>query len=179
MRANVDKYRRLRREVEDSVTSLRKRYSSAKIRPKIFFFAGKNGMKRVFEDVLLSKEKFMRVASNAESIFRNFPGYLPQYILKRMLKGVRMKGFHHMDAFGIGLVNNPLYKGDDAIAIPDNLFRFQIDLAIYDDSVSYMSHEKMYGIIIHSQQFSIVMKQVFDLAWDYANRHALCRTRKM
>lgn len=175
MRSNVDRYRRLRREVEDSVQSLRKQYASDCIRPKIMYFSGITGMKRAFEAALNSKEKYMRVASSARNIMISFPAYLPQYILKRLMNGVVMKGMHPDDPIGRALIAHPIYKSDVSIAIPESMYHFEVDIAIYDDIVGYTSHAKLYSVGVHSRAFSLVMKNVFDLAWSYASRFATAR----
>ena len=170
MRTNVDKYRRVRREVEDSVVSLRKRFASSKVRPKIVYISGKSGMRRAFDSTLQIEEKLIRVVSSTKKIFRTFNGYLPQYVYKRYLRGVAMKGIHPDDTFYQFLAKRPINPDDQFVSIPQSIYKFDVDVAIYEDKVSYMSHEKLYAIAIQSRAFSQVMKHVHELAWKYACR---------
>ena len=82
-----------------------------------------------------------------------------------------MVGIHPNDAAARQLIKTYPKNFDYPVLIPEEKYKFPVDLAIYDDRVGYMSSEKDgSAIIIENKDIANVMKNIFDLAYQEAKK---------
>src|SRR5581483_5768710 len=157
-------------KIDNILPELKALYKDTKQKPVVKVFEGKQGLINSFEDTLTSKEKIMRVASSAENLFKLIPDYLKLYVKKRMEIGLKMYGIHP-DGKVSQELDKITYKFDKSIFIPKEKYKFQADIAIYDNKIGYIyPAEEGLSMIIESKEMSDAMKDLFDLAYEEAKR---------
>lgn len=171
-RREAKKHEDVKTGIETILPELKALHKDTRRKPVVKVFEGKNGLISTFEDTFSSKEKVMRVASAADKIYNLLPDYFPQYLVRRVKKGIKMYGIHPMnEAVGALNVISEKMKLDEPIVIPKEKYNPGADLAIYDDKIGYMTADDGgFAVIIESKEIAEVMKSIFDLAFEEAKR---------
>lgn len=156
---------------------LKSLYSGTKQKPRVRVFEGKPGVITQVEDTLTTKEKLIRVYSSAQHMQDFFREYLPEYFEKRARLGIRMLGIHPDDAASREMGKHQP-KSDISVLIPPEKFGFTCDMAIYDNTVSYIFRQAESGILIESAEIAEAMKSSFDLAFEGAKLISKASSRK-
>jgi sugar-specific transcriptional regulator TrmB len=149
---------------------LQSTHKESKFKPKVVVVEGKEGLRKGFDDALKSEEKIMRVFSSTKDIFKSLPGYLPIFVMKRMIRGIKMYGIHPDDETSREMLRRIPNSLDEITLVPPEKFRFPSDMAIYDNKVAFTSHDLLFGASVESKEIAEVMKIVFDLAQLEARR---------
>jgi HTH-type transcriptional regulator, sugar sensing transcriptional regulator len=158
------------KEAIDSVLpELESIYATYQLRPHMQFFEGRNGIKRIYEDTLTSKEKKVLQIVNVKD-FKNFPGgdFSREYIKKRVSKNIIAYALHPKS----GDVYDSTY-GQPSIELkrqvrylPPSMFYASM-IMIYDHKVAMIStKQENFGFIIESKEFSNTMRAYFDFMWN-------------
>lgn len=166
--------------IQDIVPELKALHKDIKQKPKIRVFEGKSGVIACMEDSLRCREKFMRVCSSHENWLRSnydFRKFFEEYIKKRAELGIKIRGVHP-DSTMARLFKKISPAFDTSILLPKKKYLFPVEIAIYDDTIGYISPDKRgLAILIESKDLAEGMKSMFDLAFEEAKR--LSKRRKM
>jgi sugar-specific transcriptional regulator TrmB len=153
---------------------LRTARRSSRFKPKIEVFEGKAGLRKGFERSLVCKEKVQRVFSSTREIFESLPEFLPSFVQKRHAAGIKMRSIHPDDEAAREMIRHHPNSSDQISLIPHEKFKLlPSDLAIFDDTVGFMSHKPPFCVLIQSREISEVLKVAFDLAEKEAKRYAI------
>ena len=159
--------------LKEIVPELKGLHKGLKKKPKVIVYEGKEGLITSFEKTLDSKEKIMRVASSLNNLTKILPKkFFIDYINKRIDAGVKLKGIHPNGLFEkIILKTTPSADFDEVVLVPKSEYKFPADIAIFDDTIGYMSKEDGgVAISIESKEIAEVMKNIFDLAYTESKR---------
>lgn len=159
--------------VEQIIPELENLYSVNNVRPRLQFFEGKEGIKRIFEDALSCQSKkiyqFVRVKEWLEFLGK-------EYTLKYMEKRVKKR----ISAFDIHPKSDDMYDenfGKESERwkrkvryLPPSIFSVSM-IMIYDDKVAMVSTKKEnFGFIIESKEFSNALRSQFELLWQLGSK---------
>ncbi len=140
-------------------------------KPNVRYFEGEEGVKRVLEDSLYSKEEILSYA-DITSINKYIPKINEWYIKEREKKGVTKRAV---------LLDTPeaqkilaTYHRDitDIKIIKLDTPPFQSIVQIYDNKVTHISltDEMMIGMIIEDESLYKMQKALFEFTWKNANK---------
>ncbi len=138
--------------------------------PRVRFYEGIEGVKRVYEDTLVEKkpiDAFENVADMAPEIYE----YLEKdYILRRVENGVFARVITPVNAA------NKKFRKADKIRLRETRFAtiktfpVEIEINIYGHKTAFFSykHEEMFGAIIESRAIANSMRAIFEYCWGIA-----------
>lgn len=170
-RAEANRQTEIKEEIESAIPELKALHKNTKHRPVVRVFEGKSGLINAFEDSLKNREKLMRVSSAVENIAKLLPDYFPNYIKRRIKNGIKMHGIHPVEKIAEKLMKLDETKFDTPILIPKEKYKIPANMAIYDDTISFMSSKDGgFAILIKNKEIAEVMKSIFDMAWEEAKR---------
>lgn len=134
-------------------------------RPKVNFYEGEDGLKRVYEDTLTSRSGVRAWASfdaNREAL----PQYFPSYYKRRAKRNIRMRSIHPATKLARQhCLENNKRELRESVLVPEKRFNIRPEVQIYDHKVNIVSwHDKM-GIIIESEEIATGMRSIFDLTY--------------
>ncbi|MFZ2150002.1 MAG: helix-turn-helix domain-containing protein [Minisyncoccia bacterium] len=138
-------------------------------RPKVMFYEGREGLEKVYEDTLTSKET-IRVYANLEPMNAGLPGYFPEYFKRRTRLGIGVRAIGPRTEANIELVKRDAEEKRETALVPKDKYDFSPEINIYDNKVMIASWKEKLGIIIESHEITDAMKKVFELAWAEAKR---------
>ncbi len=144
-------------------------------RPKVMFYEGEEGLRRVYEDTLTAHE-MIRAYANVEDVHRTLPGYFPRYYERRAQKGIPIRAVFPNNEAARELASYNKEQLRETALIPLDKYFFSPEINIYDDKVMIASWREKLGIIIQSKEIAEAMKSIFELAWAESKRlDAECR----
>lgn len=143
------------------------------VRPKIQFYEGREGIKKIHDDILNCKSKqvkqIVRVKDNIAVLGEAFTR---DYIKRRVARGITAYDLHPK--------SGDLYteeRGTESVKfkrhvryLPPNVF-YAAMIMIYDHKVAMVStKEENFGFIIESKQFSNTLSAYFDFMWGLGSK---------
>ncbi|MEI8339690.1 MAG: helix-turn-helix domain-containing protein [bacterium] len=149
------------------------RHEADKNAPNIKFYIGVEGVKKAFEDVLITLEKSNNkvIHAVADQEIRAFlPRYMPSWLEKREKMGIFTYLLTYPDP---GETNEPeLFKNNnlrETRLIPKD-FILNSSMDIYGSKVVFFSHRDNipHAVIIDSENITETIKKFFQFMWKFA-----------
>lgn len=156
------------RKIENIIPEL-KSIHNIKDRPKVFFYEGRVGLEKVYEDTLTSHEP-IRAYANVEHMNAGLPGYFPEYFKRRAGKGIFIRGIGPKTEENLELAKRNVEEKRETALVPRDKYDFVPEINIYDNKVMIASWREQLGIIIESTEIADAMKVIYELAWAEAKR---------
>ena len=138
-------------------------------RPKVMFYEGKEGMEKVYEDTLSSREE-IRAFATYDGMEQALPGYFPKYFHRRAAKGIPIRAIFPFTKSGIELSKDDKAQKRQTAMVPADKYYFSPEINIYDNKIMIASWKEKLGITIESHEIADAMKKIFELAWGEAKR---------
>ncbi len=140
-----------------------------KDRPKVFFYEGREGLEKVYEDTLTSTEP-IRAYANFEYMNAGLPGYFPGYFKRRVSRGISIRAIGPKTQDNIELAKHNAEQRRETALVSKDKYDFSPEINIYDNKVMIASWREQLGVIIESAEIADAMKKIFELAWAEAQR---------
>ncbi len=136
--------------------------------PKVRYFEGIDGVKRVYEDTLTATTEILNYA-NSKEIRIHWSNYDNEYVKKRIKKKIFLKGIAPDDEFGIQVKKEDKKSMREIRLLSNKEFSFTNEINIYDNKVAIVSFQnEPIGIIIESQEIADTQRDIFKMAWAFA-----------
>lgn len=157
-----------RKEVAAVMPDLAELYATHHIRPRVEFFEGSAGIKRIYDNTLTCKSKRIQQIVRVRD-FKAFPGgdYSLEYLKRRVAKSITAYALHpnsdddRDETYGTESDRWKRYVR----YLPPDIFHASM-IMIYDYKVAMVStKEENFGFIIESKQFSNTLRAYFDFLW--------------
>lgn len=137
-------------------------------RPKVRYFEGLEGIKRVYEDTLTATTEILNYA-NSREIRIHWPTYDNDYVKQRVKKQIFLKGIAPDDDYGLKVKKDDRHCLRETRLLTSKDFSFTNEINIYDNKVAITSYQnELIGIIIESQEIADTQRDIFKMAWAFA-----------
>jgi len=137
-------------------------------KPKVTYFEGIDGIKRVYEDTLTSTTEILNYA-NSKEIRIHWPTYDHDYVRMRAKKKIFLKGIAPDDESGKTVKKDDKNFFRETRLLPSKSYKFTNEINIYDNKVAITSYaDELVGIIIESEKIADTQRDIFKMAWAYA-----------
>lgn len=138
-------------------------------RPRIRFYEGTEGLKRVYEDTLTSSES-IRAYATVDDMHKALPNYFPKYYERRADKNISIRAIVPETPIGHERKTHDVEEKREIAFVPPDKYYFSPEINIYDNKVMIASWREKLGIIIESEEIADAMKKIYELAWLEAKR---------
>lgn len=135
-----------------------------KSRPKITFYEGEDGLRRVYEDTLTSKET-IRAYASLKDMYGGLPGYFPEYFKRRAKKKIKIRAIFPDTPEAYERKKLDTAELRESRLVPDKNYDFTPEINIYNNKFIIVSWREKLAIMIESQEIANAMKSVFELSW--------------
>ncbi len=137
-------------------------------KPRVRYFEGLEGVKRVYMDTLTATTEILNYA-NSREIRIHWPDYDAEYVAKRYKKKIFLKGIAPDDEYGQTVqCDDPKCLRETRLLSAKD-FNFTNEISIYDNKVAITSFEnEMIGILIESDAIADTQRDIFKMAWGFA-----------
>lgn len=140
-------------------------------KPKIRYYEGMEGLQAMRTEFLQVAQKEILGFISLDQVFKHFPEQQEEYGNKRIEKGIKSRVIYtHKAGPVVGATNEKILR--EARYIPEEKFFFTSDISIYGDRIAMASlKEKVGGVIIESKELADMMRAIFELAWEGAEKY--------
>lgn len=136
--------------------------------PKVRYFEGEEGIKRVYEDTLTATTEILNYA-NSQSIRTFWPDYDDDYVKLRVKKNIFLKGIAPNDDYGKDVKKLDKTCLRETRLMPAKDFQITNEINIYDNKVAITSFGgELIGIIIESREIADTQRGIFKMVWAFA-----------
>jgi len=143
-------------------------------RPKVRYFEGLEGVKRVYLDTLTATTEILNYA-NSREIRIHWPDYDNDYVAQRYRKHIFLKGIAPDDEWGREVQRDDQKCLRETRLLPARDFQFTNEINIYDNKVAITSFQsEMIGILIESDAIADTQRDIFKMAWGFAQMQKGC-----
>lgn len=162
-----------KKEIENILPHLENLFLTRNVRPRMQFFEGQEGIKRIYEDTLKCRSKKIYQIVRVKD-FIEFPGgeFSKDYITKRIQKNITAYALHPKS----GDIHNFLYgeKSEklkrEVRYLPQSMFYASM-IMIYDNKVAMISTKaENFGFIIESKEFAKTLYVYFNFMWQAGSK---------
>ncbi len=165
---------KVQKKTEDmnrALSKLKSIHNPSTALPKVRFFEGIEGIKKVYEDTLLEGETIFAF-HNVEYIHPELETFLANdYVFRRKDSGI--------EAFVLATMSqkNSNYKYLDEKFLrqtqlfPEDMAPLETEVNVYGNKVAICSYQEneMFGFIVESSAIAKTIKSVFDFCWKMTN----------
>ncbi|MBU0727660.1 hypothetical protein KKA95_03160 [Patescibacteria group bacterium] len=137
-------------------------------KPRVRYFEGAEGIKRVYEDTLTATTEILNYA-NSREIRMYWPSYDDDYVKMRIKKKIFLKGIAPDDEYGKRVRKEDKISLRKTHLLPSKDYKFTNEINIYDNKVAITSFaNELIGIIIESKEIADTQRDIFKMAWAFA-----------
>lgn len=157
--------------LERAMPDLRSLMGSHHRAPHVRYFEGEEGVRRVYQDTLTADGELLNFA-NSEVVRTFWKEYDTEYVNKRIKNGIFLKGIAPDDAIGRKVHGKDTKSLREIRLVNEKEFPIHNEINIYDNKVAIVSfsenEEDLFGVIIESREVAETQKQIFEMAWRFA-----------
>lgn len=155
-------------DFKEALPDLRRLHGSTYV-PRIRYYEGIDGVKKVYADTLTAKTEIFNYA-DSKSIREFWPDYDEEYVNQRVKRRIYLRGIAPLDELGQKIAADNEKKHREIRLVKAGSFAFANEINIYDDKVSIVSFGKneVVGIIIESPEIANTQRAIFMMAWEFA-----------
>lgn len=170
-RSIVEKLKLQTANVQNVMTELRDLATIYRNRPTVRFFEGKEGVKRIFQDILFVDDKELLAFSSIKELLKAWPDYENVFMKTRIKRRIFAKIISPKDEEGMKLKKVEENEYREIKFIPDLLAKklgvIGGHVFIYNDRVAFISFESdKTSVIIENQALANVQRSLFNIAWE-------------
>ncbi len=160
---------RKEQELEKLLPELKQVFEHAGVRPKVRFFEGKEGLITIREEMLKTKEKEWFVIYSHDALSGVFSdNERDLYSKKRIAKNIYSKIIYTRKE---GKFAHESRQLTDRRYFPQEKLNLSSDVVIFDNNIVLMAlKEKLFGVIIESEEITKSIKSIFNLIWSIGEK---------
>lgn len=164
----TEEFKKRASELEKALPEL-KRLRGETSHPKIQYFEGLEGIKRIYTDTLTSNTEILNYC-NSKEIRESWPEYDTEYVQKRIEKNIQLRGIALDDEYGKNVQDKDADSHREIRLISKDKYNFTNEINIYDNKVSIIStKDELIGMIIESVEIANTQRALFEMIWSFAN----------
>lgn len=156
-------------QLNEVMAELESRYRPESTKPKVTFYEGDDGLKKVYEDTLKSSETIRSLAS-FEGMHGALPDYFKNYYKRRVANKIDIRSIHPDTPLAREKTKNDKKEMRDSRLVPPKDYHFTPEIQFYDNKVIITSWKEKLGILIESHEIYEALSALFELAWKEASR---------
>lgn len=139
--------------------------------PRIRYYEGIEGVKKIYADTLNSKSEILNYADS--KLIRQFwPNYDKEYVEERVKRKIYLQGIAPRDEQGEKVASENKLRFREIRLVEPGEYSFANEINIYDDKVAIVSFGKdeLVGMIIESNEVADTQRAIFMMAWEFAGK---------
>ncbi len=170
-RSIVEKLKLQTNSIQNVMSELRDLATIYRNRPTVRFFEGQEGVRRIFQDILLIDDKELLAFSSIKELLKAIPDYYNTFMKTRIKRRIFAKIISPKDGEGTRLSLVAKKEFREIKFIPDSLAKklgvIGGHVFIYKDRVAFISFESdQTSVIIENQALANVQRSLFEITWE-------------
>ena len=156
---------RRQKRLEDIMPILKSLYNVSGVKPKIRYYEGIIGLKKVYTDTIDYQGELLAFVSAEDIKSRLGTDFTEWYIHKRKEANISVRAIAPLNEQNIKYKERDKKFLKQTLLVPEDKFPFNMEMNIYGNKVAFMSFKEEMGIIIESNDISNNLRSLFELSW--------------
>lgn len=136
-------------------------------RPRITYYEGAEGIRTIYEDTLLSKEKIIYNIADPEKLFKTIgEDFFSQYLKRRIRRKIQVQGLLPDTPTNKKYQNKQTSELRIVRYFAEHKYPFENEVMIYDNKLALLSFSGLLGVIIENDSIVRSVKSIWQMAWD-------------
>jgi len=156
--------------LEANLSEMVSQYNYVSNKPNVQFFEGEEGLKKVFDDIILAKESILIFRSVYESNHTSIRELISKQIKRQVLNNIATRAITPEVPSGPDFVPNPHHDKSRLVerrVLKKKDFSLPAQIIIYGEKVGITSFKNgIFTTIIDNEDISESFKKIFDHLWD-------------
>ncbi|MBI4434299.1 hypothetical protein HY635_00555 [Candidatus Uhrbacteria bacterium] len=157
---------------------LRSFYNLLPSKPKVRFYEGLEGVKSIFEDVLITNPKELVAFTSLDDLVNILGPFIRNYTARKADIGIPTRAISTDTPFARRYNQLHYAKANPPAVpkirfVPKEKFPFKNEINIYGNKVAIMSlkTEELVGVVMESIVMADTQRAIFELAWEGADKY--------
>jgi sugar-specific transcriptional regulator TrmB len=155
---------------DSTVDELISKYNLISGKPNVQFFEGKRGLKKVYDDILVTHEDIFVFRSSYDNNYKEIRKMISEQIEKQVRKNISTKAITPAISQNTGRFNVPGHDTDRLVqrrVLSKKEFNIPAQIIIYGHKVGITSFRKgIFTTIIDNNDIAESFEKIFDHLWD-------------
>jgi sugar-specific transcriptional regulator TrmB len=135
-------------------------------KPKIWFYEGIEGIKKVYEDLLKFPNTEVCGWGSEDSTTLLGTDYCNDYVKRRTAKKIKLKIIYPLTEITKYYKENDKSQYRQSRTVDPKKFAFRIEINIYNNRVLMVSAKDQMAVIIESEPIAETWKNIFKMCWE-------------
>ncbi|MFH1564358.1 MAG: helix-turn-helix domain-containing protein [bacterium] len=158
-------------QINKIIPELRAIYQKPTSKPTVRYYEGIDGLKNIYEDSLLCKEKHIRSYTSTEKLKDIMGDYAEQYFIRRAQNNIFIRSIATAEPYGFHLKKVQKKFLREVRLMPREKYAITPEIYIYDNKVSYIDLAEKFGVVTESDEIAKAEKKIYELAWEAAKKY--------
>jgi sugar-specific transcriptional regulator TrmB len=161
----ASRFAEYQQNLQEAIPQMLAIYNQKQIKPRVQFFEGLEGIKKIYADTLKEKPKEI-LEYNTQNIFQITPGFPKEYLKQRKALGIHAKriGPRTPDYRRHQLADSE--ELSETKLLDTKEYNIPIEINIYNNKVALMSYNDKIGLIVESADIAKSMRTIYKLFWE-------------
>ncbi|MFA4942045.1 MAG: helix-turn-helix domain-containing protein [Patescibacteria group bacterium] len=140
--------------------------NSGLIKPKVWFYEGVSGLKKVYDDTLEYKDHVIYQWASNDMFDAIESDWIFDYVKRRVKAKIKALCIATNTPEIREFKSNDVAQLREIRMVPKESFPFKIELDVYGNRVAMISGRDKIGVIIESESIASTLKMIFKLCWE-------------
>ncbi|MBI2410780.1 MAG: hypothetical protein HYV32_02735 [Candidatus Kerfeldbacteria bacterium] len=156
-------------KIQSALPELRAMQQYETVKPKMYYYEGKEGMKKAFLQVLEEADHIIGYGSNEDEL-KYLPSLYPDYYKKRVAKKISVKAIIPATLFNIQHTLETEQKHIRHSRLIPAECNYPIEVNVYKHTVIFFSYEENFALVIKSKPIADCLQKMFEFAFEYSEK---------
>lgn len=158
-----ERFKAHQKSFENVLPELEAIHNKREAKPKVLFFEGEEGIKRIYADTIQEKPEII-LEINTSDFHKTFPGLPKEYLKQREKNDIHARRLAPADIIWKKHQQADVEELSETKLLKD--FTIPVEINIYNNKVAFMSYADKIGFIIESEGIAKSMKKIYELLWN-------------
>ena len=164
-RVITNQYAEYQAALESKLPELVAIYNRKKVKPRVMFFEGSEGIKKILTDTINEKPPVI-LEFNSSAVFQSLPGFGKEYPNMRHKNNIRARRIAPSDKYWKTHKDKDAEEISETRLLPTDIYNLPVEINVYNNKVAFMSYADEFGLIIESKDIADSMRIIYNLFWD-------------
>lgn len=134
--------------------------------PKVTFYEGIDGCRRVYQQLLDSETEILEFGVHDDLVNRLGADFMDNFIAERTARGLFLRALAHPNQVELELQSHDKEQCREIRLLPEGVGRLYSSIAIYEDKVLILNlHHDAFAILMENAEVSASLKTIFGVMW--------------
>ncbi len=151
-------------QLKQALPELKAITNTAVEKPRIFFYEGTNGVKQVYENMLLHKGE-IRLFTTPSFVSKEQLNLLKEHVPQRIARGNALRMIGEVSPENVMLQERDARELRETRLLPKDVYHSNVEIGIYGKKVYIVDYRQLFGMEVESSDVASALAMIFEIVW--------------